>query len=200
MQKLLEYYEHFIEDSKDNIEYVFNYPAEHAMITDDYGNACGHLGTPFINNCGYSAPFNILKHIYGNISYASSSAANQSNLQEFDQKKYFVFAHLVSMDDTGYLYVPSGCRESFKKCRLHIAFHGCKQGRSFVKTAFAELAGYNQIAEVNDIVVLYPQAYPSELGALTGGDIHHQLMLPDLASRLGFQMAGVKAMLDHLID
>eukprot|EP00118_Oscarella_pearsei_P009684 m.56535 g.56535 ORF g.56535 m.56535 type:complete len:364 (+) comp34609_c0_seq2:126-1217(+) len=199
MQKLLEYYQQFVENSDDNLKHVFTYAAQHAMVTDDYGSACGYLGVPFINNCGYSVPFNMLKHIYGNLNYAEASAANKSNLQEFDQRQYFSAPHLVSMDDSGYLYVPSNCRKSSSKCRFHIAFHGCHQGRSFVNATFAEHGGYNQIAEVNDIVILYPQSYPSEFNPQGCFDWWGYTSSA-YASKDGIQMTGVKAMVDHLIE
>ena len=44
------------------------------QVTDDYGNKCNFLGSPFINNCNYSTTYNMLQHIYGNITYASNSA------------------------------------------------------------------------------------------------------------------------------
>ena len=105
VKKLLEYYSNFV-DAK-NIAENFTIPAEHAMvcvclcvcvrvhecvynymftynylfqITDDYGNACNILVSPFINNCNYSAAYNILQHIYGDIQPANKSAANASNV------------------------------------------------------------------------------------------------------------------------
>jgi len=49
-------------------------------VTSDYGSDCGFLGSPFINNCNYSVPYNILNHIYGDIKEASSSSAKTENV------------------------------------------------------------------------------------------------------------------------
>ena len=45
-----------------------------------------------------------------------------------------------------------------RRCRLHVAFHGCQQNADAVGDAFIGKAGYNEWAEANRIVVLYPQA------------------------------------------
>jgi poly(3-hydroxybutyrate) depolymerase len=67
---------------------------------------------------------------------------------------------LVSMEDEGFVFVPQDCAAG-KPCRLHVAFHGCRQGSGFVGRAFARDAGYNRWADANRIVVLYPQAAKS---------------------------------------
>ena len=51
-------------------------------------------------------------------------------LLEFDQVEFFVdLPTAVSMDSVGYVYVPTACQSGKKTCRLHLAFHGCLQGR-----------------------------------------------------------------------
>ena len=42
-------------------------------------------------------------------------------------------------------------------CRLHIAFHGCRQGAEFIGDRFVANAGLNEWASQNQIVVVYPQ-------------------------------------------
>ena len=61
------------------------------------------------------------------------------------------------MDEIAFVYVPSACR-SGETCRLHVALHGCNQGREVIGEDYARLAGFNGWAEANNIVVLYPQA------------------------------------------
>ena len=83
---------------------------------------------------------------------------------EYDQAEFFGYLPSVaSMDTTGYVYVPEACKDGSKSCRLHLAFHGCLQGRKYVSTAFALHAGYNSVAEMNNIIILYPQADNSTL-------------------------------------
>jgi poly(3-hydroxybutyrate) depolymerase len=65
----------------------------------------------------------------------------------------------ASFADNGYLYVPEACK-SGAQCRLHVAFHGCKQGGDNdppFGNIFARFAGYNEWAKNNRMVVLYPQ-------------------------------------------
>ncbi len=50
---------------------------------------------------------------------------------------------------------------SRRSCRLHVVFHGCRQGRSFVGDALVRGAGYLETAAANDIVLLFPQLVPS---------------------------------------
>ena len=50
---------------------------------------------------------------------------------------------------------------SMKECKLHIALHGCVQQKEKVGNVYAANSGYNQVADLNDIVILYPQAKAS---------------------------------------
>ncbi len=63
---------------------------------------------------------------------------------------------LASMADTGFLFVPRDCAAG-QPCRVHVAFHGCRQGIGFLGRTFARQTGYDRWADANRIVVLYPQ-------------------------------------------
>jgi poly(3-hydroxybutyrate) depolymerase len=94
------------------------------------------------------------------------SAALSSKLVTFSQSKLIErnfgakdAGTWASFADNGYLYVPEAC-QSGAQCRLHVAFHGCKQGGDNdhpFGNIFARFAGYNEWAKNNRIVVLYPQ-------------------------------------------
>lgn len=62
------------------------------------------------------------------------------------------------MGAEGFVYVPESCSQQKVGCRLHIALHGCQQSPIYVQDAFISHAGYNEWAETNGIVVLYPIA------------------------------------------
>ncbi|CAF3963169.1 unnamed protein product [Rotaria magnacalcarata] len=67
----------------------------------------------------------------------------------------------ASFDTQGYIYFPPACNKG-KKCPIHIALHGCKQDfKSFVGDVFTKKAGYLKVAELNDIIVLFPQLIQS---------------------------------------
>jgi hypothetical protein len=72
----------------------------------------------------------------------------------------------AGLSGVGYLYVPAACQGG--GCRLHVAFHGCRQnvdarGADRAHDDFVRDAGYNRWAAANRIVVLYPQATESAL-------------------------------------
>lgn len=107
----------------------------------------------------------------------------QERLFVFDQSEVTTSVDIFNrfLSDKGFIFIPPQCANGTTTCKLHIAFHGCRQGYGFpitlikeaiyskLWTHFVENAGYNEWADTNDIVVLYPQA---RRGALTG-DIQH---------------------------
>ena len=42
-------------------------------------------------------------------------------------------------------------------CGLHIALHGCDMNSEIIADAFVTDSGYNEVAELNNIVIIYPQ-------------------------------------------
>lgn len=170
-------------------------PAGHAMVTQDAGNKdCGITRSPFINDCDYDAAGELLKHLLGTLD--APSAKPEGRLASFDQKPFGAYS--ISMDDEGFVYIPKTCESA--RCRVHVAFHGCRQGRVAIKEQFAREAGYNRWADTNHIIVLYPQAIsrwlwtynPSgcwDWWGYTGSQYH---------TKDGAQIRAVKAMLDRL--
>ncbi|XP_004919497.3 uncharacterized protein LOC101732077 [Xenopus tropicalis] len=158
VKKLEEYYKAFI-TSPGAIKTVYDIPAQHGMPTDSYGGSCGLTNLDYVNNCNYNGAYEALNFIHGNLQKPSSSASLTGQLTLFDQSEYFggSAASTYAMDTAGYVYVPSSCQAG-AKCKLHIVFHGCLQGREKVGDRFAKNGGYNQVADLNDFIVLYPQA------------------------------------------
>eukprot|EP01013_Petalomonas_cantuscygni_P006044 TRINITY_DN1689_c0_g1_i1.p1 TRINITY_DN1689_c0_g1~~TRINITY_DN1689_c0_g1_i1.p1 ORF type:complete len:272 (-),score=46.55 TRINITY_DN1689_c0_g1_i1:710-1525(-) len=112
-----------------NISATFNVAAEHGWVTNDYGNACGTLGSPFIQNCNVDWSGRLFTSFYGKSPYTPrrTDPVSQS-LTTFDQT---VYASASSgLDSSGYIYVPKACHTG--RCGLHINFHGCQQGHSFL--------------------------------------------------------------------
>lgn len=208
MDDLEAYYRMFVQAG--NIQYKKDILAQHAIPTDSFGKACDHLGEPFINNCGYDAAGELLKQIYGELKPRNTEKLSGSFI-EFDQGEFIEKPRSHSMDASGWAYVPASCREG-RKCRVHVAFHGCKQGHKDVGMAFIEHAGYNEWADTNDIIVLYPQAIPKKIFGFPGSAlIDRNNTNPggcwnwwgydkdrDYAVKSGRQIAAVKAMLDRM--
>lgn len=179
----------------DRLRYVTSIPAAHGFPTLDEGVTCGEVADPYLNDCDYDGAGELLRHLYGNL--APRGRANPGNLVAFDQRRYA--ADDASLEPLGYAYVPTACREG-PPCRLHVAFHGCRQGVSFAGQAFVLNAGYNEWAETNGIVVLYPQVARSfalplnpqgcwDWWGYTG---------PNYAFRDGAQLSSVRRMVEAL--
>jgi len=134
---------------------VSDQPAGHGMVTERAGNACGSSAPPFIVHCEYDAAGQLLRFLLGSL--AAPAAKESGRLMQFDQRRYAGDdAHGIAMDDAGFVYVPARCAK--ERCRIHVAFHGCKQGAAEIGERFVREAGYNRWADTNALVVLYPQA------------------------------------------
>jgi poly(3-hydroxybutyrate) depolymerase len=152
------------------------------------GPACAERTPAVAEICTEAAQIDlagaILSHIYGElaprqslVSHARTGVEVDKALGDlvvaFDQKAVFdriepgaAAMSLInaSMANKGYIFIPEAC-QSGATCRLHVAFHGCKQGGETGEKAgygysgniFAKYAGYNEWAKTNNIVVLYPQ-------------------------------------------
>lgn len=157
--KLEEIYDHFGAD----IETEYSIGAVHGFPTDFYGASCGFssAGTQYINNCNYHGAFIMLQHLYdGTLTAPTGRTPLAGTVTEYEQKEFIsaLTAATISMDAHGFVYVPSGCADRTKKCKFHISFHGCQQSKSTVQNIYATKTGFLEVAELNDIIVLFPQA------------------------------------------
>ncbi|XP_077870145.1 poly(3-hydroxybutyrate) depolymerase-like [Saccoglossus kowalevskii] len=146
-----------------NIATDYSVAAGHAMITEHYGNKCSDQRNPYINGCDYPAAYYILDHIYGGALKMPSQwgVALSGDMLQFNQTQLIPsYRGSHSLDDIGFMYVPSGCR-STPGCKLHIVFHGCNQGRYKLGAEYAVATGYNEVGEENNIIMVYPQAVTS---------------------------------------
>jgi poly(3-hydroxybutyrate) depolymerase len=129
--------------------------AGHAFITENGPVPCVQTREPFVNDCDIDQAGVILEHIYG----ALQPPATEVHAPiEFSQAGYLASPEAKGMAATGWAYVPASC-VSGTTCRVHIAFHGCKQTFERVGDAYTAGTGFNRWAESNNIVVLYPQAH-----------------------------------------
>lgn len=90
---------------------------------------------------------------------ALTPGSMNGNLVEFDQTEFFPGgdADGSSMDQTGFYYLPPSCQGSVVTCKLHIFFHGCAMGQEYIGTEFIETAGFIEVADANNIILLFPQ-------------------------------------------
>jgi poly(3-hydroxybutyrate) depolymerase len=155
--KAEEYYRNYVNTA--NIKTVYDLPAEHTFPTVNYGNACSYQGSPYIGRCNYDGAYEMLNHFYGGLTKPSGATALPGDFYEFDQSEFFYISPpaISSMDSSGYVYVPSRCVAG-ATCKLHVALHGCSQGKYTLGDEFARNSGYNAVGELNDIIIIYPQA------------------------------------------
>jgi len=104
---------------------------------------------------------------------------------------------LSSFDREGFVYFPSACAQG-QNCSIHVALHGCQQGKFYVGDIFATKAGYLEVAELNNIIVLFPQVVPSvtlPINPMGCWDWWGYSSL-SFATKSAPQMSGVKKMID----
>ena len=132
----------------------------HGLATSDFGTACNLSASPYLNKCGVASVEAMLAHLLPSAAVASS----KGGLQTFDQDEFVPLVRRLwgtaAFDATGYVFVPERC--TARRCRVHVALHGCRQGAALVGDTFARHAGYNAWAAAHDLIVLYPQVRPSQ--------------------------------------
>jgi hypothetical protein len=130
-------------------------PAGHGFATEDGPVPCGSTAAPFVNDCDLDQARDILDFLDGPLQPAATVTLAP---MAFDQARYLTSPEPRGVAETGWVYVPSACRDG-TPCRVHVVFHGCKQNAESVGDAVIVGAGYNRWAETNRIVVLYPQTH-----------------------------------------
>ncbi len=173
-----------------NIVYKSDVKAEHAFVTDDFGNACLTKDMPFISNCGFDLAGAILQHLYGNLAPRKTGTLD-GTLVEFDQTA-FVTGH--GMGTSGFAYIPKTCSAG-TTCRVHVALHGCKQNNTDIGTDYVRNTGYNRWADTNNIVVLYPQTGKGATNSCWDWWGYDD---PQYAKKSAPQMKAIVAMIDQL--
>ena len=203
MDSLAAFYREILPE--DVIRYVKVPEAGHAMlsVSDAKANACDTSTPPFINRCqDIDAAGQLLTHLLGPLKPAASTP--EGEIITFDQRPYINGTAIdASMAEEGYAFIPKACHSG--GCKVHVAFHGCRQNAGEVGHRFIDGAGYNGWAASNRIIVLYPQtttraglAFGSmkmilnpkgcwDWWGYTGSDYH---------TRNGVQVRAVRAMID----
>ena len=161
---------------------------------------CADGEPPYVASCGYDAARALLEHLYGPLG-SGPATANRAALRTFDQRAYAATTGSGSFADDGWLYVPDTCKKgAATPCRLHVVFHGCKQGATEVGDAFVRRSGYLEAAEAGRIVVLLPQLKPTmqplnPLGCWDWWGYEG----PDYATKDGPQIEAVRGMIADLM-
>lgn len=149
-----------------SIRYVRLPDSGHALpsVADKQANDCATSESPFINRCGnLDAPGDLLAHLLGPLSPRPGKPDGE--LMAFDQTPFINGKAIdASLAEDGFVFVPKACQAG--GCRIHVAFHGCRQSVSDIGRRFVEGAGYNAWASSNRLIVLYPQTVARSGAAL----------------------------------
>lgn len=149
------------------IVYRTRVAAGHGFVTESAQLDCSTTSPDFLIDCDFDQAGEILSQLYTNISPAGEP--RDEGVLSFNQELYAKGA--AGMDDTAFVYIPETCAEG-ARCHLHIALHGCKQGREYIGDDYVRLTGYDRWAESNGVVVLFPQAkrFPAPWWNWLGGN------------------------------
>ena len=205
METLLAFYQKIL--PAEAIRYVRLPDAGHAMpsVADTQPNACATSAPPYINRCqDFDAAGQLLAPLNGPRT-PSTSAADRARLA-VDQRPVRQGAPSdASLADDGYAFIPKDCRTG--GCRVHVAFHGCRQNAGEIGRRFVEGAGYNHWAASNRLIILYPQTV-SRFGLAFGSAkwiLNPKACWdwwgytgPDYHTRDAVQMRAVRSMIEQL--
>lgn len=185
-------------------------PANHGIPVESFiGESrfprrdCAEHAVPFVIECGYDATEILLGHLYPEGFVSEPVNAHEAGrLHAFDQTAFFQPSQAAGLSGVGYMYIPDICRS--QECRLHVAFHGCRQnadaqGDDRVHDDFVRDAGYNRWAGANRIIVLYPQATVAVGNPQACWDFWGYSGR-GWRTRDGVQMRAVWSMIEHLLD
>ncbi len=142
---------------EENVTYVNDKPFSHLFPTIEKGGSCLTSEAPFIGNCDYDAAGKMLKTLLGNLQKPASELSG--HVIEFNQTELAGDA-ANTLAETGYAYIPNTCKEG-TECKVHISFHGCNQYADAIGKEYVEKAGFNEWADTNNLVVIYPQTRKS---------------------------------------
>ena len=204
-----------------NILFDDKVPAGHALLTTNpEDNPLSANEPPYLNRWGEPSmqSWQILDHIHDGLQ--PPDGPPRGRLLAFDQRPFFGHDSRASMSRLGYVYVPPTTKKS-ERPRVHVALHGCKQGASYVNLVdglpdkansppygnrYVTTTGYNEIADANDIVVLYPQVEGIDDGRTQNpegcwdwwGYSCPDAETPDYYSQHAIQIRAIHAMLQRL--
>jgi poly(3-hydroxybutyrate) depolymerase len=141
--------------------------AGHTFPTNFAGpgdNSCGSTSSPYVANCSYDGAGAVLQWMYGTLN-APNTGSLGGTLINFDQQE---FSGGPGMDMSGYVYVPSACA-SGTVCKLHVSLHGCVQSHNNIGMTYVNNTRYNNWADTNNMIILWPQAIPDNTNRSTPG-------------------------------
>jgi poly(3-hydroxybutyrate) depolymerase len=213
MKATAAYYEHYLGDAgRGNLFFQDSLGAGHAFVLAQPAQSdkdCNATASPYIVHCGYDQAGIVLRHIYGALEPPRKPDELTGKVKSFSQEAYARpdTPGALSMGDEGYVFVPKDCESATgPACRVHIVLHGCQQDANDIGRQVVDTVGFNEWADTNRIIVLYPQTrarplpLPTQpLNPLACWDWWGYVTYDDAyVTKSGRQITAIKKMLDAL--
>ncbi|MEK2645952.1 extracellular catalytic domain type 2 short-chain-length polyhydroxyalkanoate depolymerase [Bdellovibrio sp. BCCA] len=192
-EKLEEFYKAFANPTQITTEKSI--ASAHGFPTLSSGNPCQMGFLPWLLKCNFDLAGEILKSAYGALNERGNF--DPKNLLKFSQSDFG--DEKTPLYKEGWVYVPSECQQGVQ-CRLHVALHGCQMNPDFIQDKFATLAGYNEWAETNRIIVLYPQSAKIPKDNPYACWDWFGFTGPNYMTKSGSQMSALKSMIEKAIQ
>ncbi|CAG7733773.1 unnamed protein product [Allacma fusca] len=152
------------------------------------------VGTAY---CTYYGAYEGLNYLIGNVELKKpvigTTPAKLEPVRLFNQSVFLASADQDFLDPVGYYYIPSGCKG--KPCRLHMFLHGCYLNRDRLQSQFVKRSGYLEVAELNNIIMLFPQSIYFDGNDLGCWDVFGSTG-EEYAIKTGIQMTALAKMLE----
>lgn len=190
-EKLKEFYDHFIPDNQ--IVQDNSFESAHGFPTLSSGGPCLIASLPWLLRCNFDTAGKILSQLYNGLE--TRGTAKLENLRKFTQSDFG--DSQTPLYAEGWIYVPDSCQAGLP-CKLHIALHGCQMNPDFIKDRFASQAGYNDWAENNNMIVLYPQSARDSRGNPYACWDWFGFTGPDYVTKSGAQMSALMKMIQKV--
>lgn len=189
--KLVDFLSVFTERA--HIRYDRDQNSAHGFPTLDYGSPCAEGRPPWLLQCQLDTAGILLESLYGSLLPRGSFVAE--NLHTFSQQPFKDTSTPLYSD--GWIYIPNRCLKG-TSCKLHVALHGCQMNPEDIQDQFVLHAGYNEWAESNGIVVLYPQSAKVQRENPYGCWDWFGFTGSNYVTRDGKQMAAIRSMIHRV--
>ncbi|CAF3895029.1 unnamed protein product [Rotaria sp. Silwood2] len=132
-----------------NIKTNYDMAATHGFPTDNFGKSCATLNLEnYINNCDFNMAYDILNHLYGGNLIKPRSGTEVP-----------LIGQMAIFDQKAFMNPPSSLTESHTPSSSLLKW--ISERKYYVDDVFATKAGYLEVAELNNLIVVFPQVAPT---------------------------------------
>jgi len=198
MDALRDYYLNFVAPA--NIVYNNQTAAGHGWVSLLGPNLCAMQQSPYINNCNLDLQKTFLSMFYGSLQPKQTGQLSGQFIA-VDQAEFLDDRNPVAhgLDNNAWLYIPAACNRG-ELCKVHVTYHGCNMSYTKIGDQFVRMSGLNEWADTNNLIVLYPQVFPSLTAPVNGQGCWDWWGYddPNYAKKSGRQLLMTKRMVDRI--